>query len=427
MAPPKTSHVAKKKRITRGSSSQNPQPDFMESDMVQNFDQHKFSSETAANRFAEIMPRSLIPERKVKLNPGEYDEFRLELERRNWHKVLADLPNEIDEVLVKEFYANAYQQVRDGPRQCRVRGKLIKYDRKIINTFLRTASPPAGHVTPFSEFSSAHKDHDAIASALCTPGHTYMLGVNGNPIRILRKHLTSLAQMWSAFSYTNLSPNTHTSDLNLMRSYLIYGLVTGMDMDVGAHISQDIAYTADMENVKLGFPALITALCREKGIIADTPVLLSLQPPIDKKFIRKNCISRVELNEPAPPPRAPRPPRASSSSQSTHDPSSTFEASFQAAMTKMFARQEDMWLGHQALRQGQVNIIDSMHHLSLGVPDFPDDLIMTGAQFEARIPWPVGRPESQWGGGTIAADDDPDAEEGGQEDPDAEEEEQGGP
>jgi len=34
----------------------------------------------------------------------------------------------------------------------------------------------------------------------------------------------------------------------------------------------------------------------------------------------------------------------------------------------------------------------------------------------------MGRPESQWGGGTVAAADDPDAEEGeqgGQEDPDA--------
>ena len=95
--------------------------------------------------------------------------------------MLADLPNEIDEVLVKEFYANAYQQVRDGPRQCRVRGKLIKYDRKTINTFLRMASAHAGQVTPFSEFLSAHKDHDEIASVLCTSGHTYVLGVNGNP------------------------------------------------------------------------------------------------------------------------------------------------------------------------------------------------------------------------------------------------------
>jgi len=148
-------------------------------------------------------------------------------------------------------------------------------------------------------------------------------------------------------------------------------------MDVGNPISHDITYTADMENVKLGFPALITALCKERGILSDTHVLLSLQPPIDKKFIRKNCINKVELNELAPAPRAPRPPRATTSSHFTHDPSSTFEATFQAAMTKMFARQEDMWLGHQAIRQGQVSIMDSMHKLSLGVLNFPNGLIMT--------------------------------------------------
>ena len=43
--------------------------------------------------------------------------------------------------------------------------------------------------------------------------------------------------MWSVFSYTNLSPNTHTFDPDLVSSYLIYGLMIGLDMDVGAHIS----------------------------------------------------------------------------------------------------------------------------------------------------------------------------------------------
>jgi len=117
--------------------------------MVQNYDQHKFSSETVASSFVEIMPKSLIPERKVKLNPREYDQFRLDLERRNWQKVLADLPNKIDEVLVIEFYANAYQQVRDDLRQCRMRGKLIKYDRKTIHTIFRRTLAPTGQVIPF--------------------------------------------------------------------------------------------------------------------------------------------------------------------------------------------------------------------------------------------------------------------------------------
>lgn len=65
----------------------------------------------------------------------------------------------------------------------------------------------------------------------------------------------------------------------------------GMDMDVGAHMSQDIAYTANTPNVNLGFPALITTLCREKGVYSDTHVLLSLQPTIDKKFMKKATLT----------------------------------------------------------------------------------------------------------------------------------------
>lgn len=38
-----------------------------------------------------------------------------------------------------------------------------------------------------------------------------------------------------------------------------------------------------------------------------------------------------------------------------------------------------------------------MYHLSLGLPDFPDDGLMTGAQFSSHISWPEGRPESIWG------------------------------
>ncbi|QCD93941.1 hypothetical protein DEO72_LG5g2018 [Vigna unguiculata] len=385
MASPKTAAAGKKKRVTRGSSSHAPQPDYMEAEFMENYDQHRFSSEDAAERFVEIMSRSLIPERKVKLNPGEYDEFRLKLERRNWHRVLGDLPNEIDETLVKEFYTNAYQQVRNGPRQAKVRGKTIKYDRRTLNTFLRTTCAPPGQDTPYSAFMSCQKDFDEIASVLCLLGHTFVLGVNGTPVRLLRKHLTSLAQMWSAFSYTNLRPNTHTSDLNLERSYLIFGIITGLDMDVGALISHDIAYTADAANVNLGFPAIITTLCREKGLVSDVNVLLSLAPPLDKKFFHKNCTNRA-VDAPAPTPA--RQPHCS------QPISADFEATFQATMAKMFAKQDDMWSAHNALHRGQVSIMDSMYQVSLGMPDFPDDAIMTGTQFEEYIPWPEGRPAS---------------------------------
>jgi len=69
----------------------------------------------------------------------EYDEFRRELERQNWHKSLTrQMDENIDVALVKEFYANLYDPEDKSPRQVRVQGKLIKFDATSLNVFLET-------------------------------------------------------------------------------------------------------------------------------------------------------------------------------------------------------------------------------------------------------------------------------------------------
>ena len=46
--------------------------------------------------------------------------------------------NHIDLALVKEFYANLYDPEDRSPSQCKVRGKLIKFDAMTLNAFLET-------------------------------------------------------------------------------------------------------------------------------------------------------------------------------------------------------------------------------------------------------------------------------------------------
>ena len=59
----------------------------------------------------------------------EYDDFRWELIRRNWHRALTQYEDgHIDVALVKEFYSNLYDPEDKSPCQVRVRGKLIKFD-----------------------------------------------------------------------------------------------------------------------------------------------------------------------------------------------------------------------------------------------------------------------------------------------------------
>ena len=63
------------------------------------------------------------------------------------------------------------------------------------------------------------------------------MNAEGHPGRILRKDLMTLAQVWSVLSYSNLAPTSHTSDLTVDRARLIFGLVSRMDMNIGALIS----------------------------------------------------------------------------------------------------------------------------------------------------------------------------------------------
>jgi len=73
-------------------------------------DNRRFQSEEAWNRYIDnILDRRILPKRNVELYHSEFDEFKIELERRNLHKRLANLQEgSIDVAVVKEFYANFY-------------------------------------------------------------------------------------------------------------------------------------------------------------------------------------------------------------------------------------------------------------------------------------------------------------------------------
>ena len=86
-----------------------------------------------------MLARNILPERNVKLYITEFDDFRRELIRRNWHKQLTNLTEgSIDVAIVKEFYANLYVPEDKSAKQVRVRGHLIKFDVDSLNTFLET-------------------------------------------------------------------------------------------------------------------------------------------------------------------------------------------------------------------------------------------------------------------------------------------------
>ena len=128
-----------------------------------------------------------------------------------------------------------------------------------------------------------------MAAKLCIPGRGFELNADGQPLKIMRKNMTTLAQTWSVLSFSNLIPTSHTSDVTLDKAKLIYGIIMKMDMNVGYLISHQVSLTAQHDSSRLGFPALITALCKARGVQSDSRSLESLSPAINLAYIKKNC------------------------------------------------------------------------------------------------------------------------------------------
>ncbi|KAL5138451.1 hypothetical protein HKD37_10G028624 [Glycine soja] len=197
------------------------------------YDTRRFHSLDAWNRYTDnVLGRNILPERKVEIYHTEFDDFKTDSEG-------------------------------PSPKQARVKGHLVKIDADSLNTFLETLVVlKEGETLPtYFRYCRLPTDYREIEAALCIPGRGFILNAEGHPGRILRKDLTTLAQVWSVPSYSNLAPTSHTSDLTVDRARLIFGLVSRMDMNIGALISGQMTSIAQSNSSRLGFPALITALC----------------------------------------------------------------------------------------------------------------------------------------------------------------------
>ena len=249
----------------------------------------------------------------------------------------------------------------------------------------------------YSRFCRLRSNPQEIEARLCIACKGFILNVEGHPWKLLRKDLTTLAQTWSVFSYSNLAPTSHTSDLNMDRARLVYGLVTHMDMNIGALISGQISSIAQSNSSRLRFPALITALCRARGVTSDSLTYESLSPTINLAYIKKNYWNVDDLTvnfrgarkaraRPADVPSSSTPPAPSTSVTPTPTPPGPSVQDFQHFESMI-----------QSLYQGQVLLMQSMQVVA------PPGTILTVEQFMEKVAWPGTQPSLVREGGALSA------------------------
>nr|KYP35930.1 hypothetical protein KK1_042989 [Cajanus cajan] len=191
-------------------------------------------------------------------------EFQGELTRRKWNKLVTP-EKKYNEDIIKEFYANAFPLQRlDQTRNNWVRGVKVSYSRDVINEYLGSPYNLGGDgLDEYGRLKKARAfNADKMAKLLCLPYCTYIVGVTGNLVSILRKNLTTIARIWQNFLYCNVYSITHISDLNMPRATLLYSVLTK-----DGEIYKIVLSTPSITGVSkpLGFPGLITGLYKASG------------------------------------------------------------------------------------------------------------------------------------------------------------------
>ena len=221
---------------------------------------------------------------------------------------------------------------------------------------------------------------------MCIPNKSFQTGSTGHSLRVKRKDMKTLAQVWMTFLLANIIPLRHVSDLNLPRCQLLYSIMRDdYKVDVAQIISDHIYKTIRLEINKnnekakgsLGFPTLITTLCESQGV-AKNPTI-KIRPAIDKKFSDQNCINLEEAHQQPHPPHPADQPSTVPSTQH-----STTPITMEHIMEYIRASTEHIQLQNASNHKGILYIQQGLYHASSQGQTNP---WMTPTEFNNYLSW----------------------------------------
>ncbi|KOM25677.1 hypothetical protein LR48_Vigan151s001600 [Vigna angularis] len=364
----------------------------------------RFLSRKHEKHFKDIEDRRLLMERKVGMIPNFAPQFGEQLLGNDWGK-LATYPAPANIALVKEFYTNA-RNIGDCPAENYlgyVRGHAIRYDPDSINNFLDTVW--AGEQCQFSICMEEGVDFKDVERVLCIHGGNFQRNRTGAVVNIRRTDLTPLAKYWMAFSHANIQPCSHVSDITLSRALFIYCAIRNLNVNIGHVIADEIRVCANTTNNKapLGYPSLITHLCKIAGVDTSAPPFERPRKAIDEAYYRQYC-GGEEAAQPVPPRRTHKE-RGQAQSQTS---AKTHEA-------KPF-QMRDMYMSLigaqlQSIHRGQVATAEMI----VGMYDTPPAQKWTVEEFHNVVAWPEeqaqgGRAEAAEASAMEMEDDDAEAD-----------------
>ncbi|KAK9034764.1 hypothetical protein V6N11_076821 [Hibiscus sabdariffa] len=166
----------------------------------------------------------------------------------------------INVTLLKEFYAH-FTDPNQGTVY--VRSERVEFTAKVISKFFAVSRTTDLH-TPFVN-SMKDQNIDFLLENLCFQGVEW----DEANTMVESDRLKPTVKLWMNFLKINLMPTTHTATVNLPRLQLNHSILNSRSINLGKLIVDEAFVGISRKQSPLLFPRLITALCRQKGVMED--------------------------------------------------------------------------------------------------------------------------------------------------------------
>lgn len=236
-----------------------------------------------------LTKRKILGEKQLSLNglKDKYPHILENIKTRRWEN-FTEPPTEYNETLVREFYASYgasrtkyHKRNKVFTDQVLVRGKTIFCNIEALNEFY-VKGWRAGTTEYTEKFKNKENECGWIASVIAKGTPAWVDPQH----KIYKEDLTREGRYWLSFVTSRLVPTQNETEIAIEKALLIACIMTGIKIDVGALIFQEIGIRAMQHATSLPFPCLITALCKAVKV----PIL-----PTDKtgKETRDIDITRI--------------------------------------------------------------------------------------------------------------------------------------
>ena len=217
------------------------------------------SEEAHSNMWKYYAHKGFVAERRFKTPITPFKEL---IEKRGWETLCAHRRAGYVAV-VREFYANL---VGRKDNTVYVRGVWVPYGAQAINQVYGLAGLKHG-----SKYKKLLENPDLkkIAEKL-TGGKAQLRQEKGGPKTLNRGSLTEEAKVWFYFLAFVLVPTKHLSTVREQEAVMLYAILKGYKINIGAIIENSIMrYHDGNKRGLIPHPATVTILCLKAGVKGD--------------------------------------------------------------------------------------------------------------------------------------------------------------